>query len=132
MSIEIHTPEIERRVRSGIQSGRFQNVDEFLTKALDALSETSGGRMGALDWSQCPAVESVPGRLNGAWVFRDTRMPVSAIFENLEDGATVDEITEWYRVSKEQVLAVLEFAARSVAAPALDRKSVGYAKSQDL
>jgi uncharacterized protein (DUF433 family) len=46
-------------------------------------------------------------------------MPVSAIFENLEDGATVDEITEWYRVSKEQVLAVLEFAARSVAAPAL-------------
>ena len=118
MSIEIHTPEIERRVREGIQSGGFQNVDEFLTKALDALSETSGGRMGALDWSQCPAVESVPGRLNGAWVFRDTRMPVSAIFENLEDGATVDEITEWYRVSKEQVLAVLEFAARSVAAPA--------------
>jgi len=118
MTIEIHTPEIERRVREGIQSGRFQNVDEFLTKALDALSETSGGRMGALDWSQCPAVESVPGRLNGAWVFRETRMPVSAIFENLEDGATVDEITEWYRVSKEQVLAVLEFAARSVAAPA--------------
>ena len=118
MSIEIHTPEIERRVREGIQSGGFQNVDEFLTKALDALSETSGGRMGALDWSQCPAVESVPGRLNGAWVFRDTRMPVSAVFENLEDGATVDEITEWYRVSKEQVLAVLEFAARSVAAPA--------------
>src|ERR1022692_1638729 len=106
MTIEIHTPEIERRVREGIQSGRFQNVDEFLTKALDALSETS--RIGALDWSQCPAVESVPGRLNGAWVFRDTRMPVSAIFENLEDGATVDEITEWYRVSKEKVLAVLE------------------------
>jgi uncharacterized protein (DUF433 family) len=119
MTIEIHTPEIERRVRERIQSGRFQNVDEFLTKALDALSETSGGRMGALEWSQCPAVESVPGRLNGAWVFRDTRMPVSAIFENLEDGATVDEIREWYRVSKEQVLAVLEFAARSVAAPAM-------------
>lgn len=118
MSIEIHTPELERRVREGLQSGRFQNADELLTKALDALSETSGGRMGALDWSQCPAVESVPGRLNGAWVFRDTRMPVSAVFENLEDGATVDEITEWYRVSKEQVLAVLEFAARSVAAPA--------------
>ena len=117
MSIEIHTPELERRVREGLQSGRFQNADELLTKALDALSETSGGRIGALDWSQCPAVESVPGRLNGAWVFRDTRMPVSAIFENLEDGATVDEITEWYRVSKEQVLAVLEFAARSVAAP---------------
>ena len=117
MSIEIHTPELERRVREGIQSGRFQDADELLTKALDALSETSGSRMGALDWSQCAAVESVPGRLNGAWVFRDTRMPVSAVFENLEDGATVDEITEWYRISKEQVIAVLEFAARSVAAP---------------
>ena len=119
MSIEIHTPQLERRVREGIRSGRFQDVDELLTKALNALSETSGGRMrAALDWSQCPTVESVPGRLNGAWVFRNTRMPVSAVFENLEDGATVDEITEWYRISKEQVLAVLEFAARSVAAPA--------------
>jgi hypothetical protein len=46
--------------------------------------------MATLDWSQCPAVESVPGRLSGAWVFRDTRMPVSAVFENLEAGATVD------------------------------------------
>ena len=119
MIIEIHRPELERRVRQVIQSGRFQDADELLTKALDALSETSGGRMGALDWSQCPAVETVPDRLNGAWVFRDTRMPVSAVFENLEDGATIDEITEWYRVSKEQVLAVLEFAAHSVAAPVL-------------
>lgn len=95
----------------------MSDADELRTKALDALSKTSGGRMGALDWSQCRAVESVPGRLNGAWVFRDTRMPVSAIFENLEDGATVDEITEWYRVSKEQILAVLEFAAPASSSP---------------
>jgi uncharacterized protein (DUF433 family) len=73
--------------------------------------------MATLDWSQCPAVESVPGRLSGAWVFRDTRMPVSAVFENLEAGATVDEITEWFHISKEQVTEVLEFAARSLAAP---------------
>ena len=73
--------------------------------------------MGALDWSQCPAVESVPGRLNGAWVFRDTRMPVSAVFQNLEVGATVDEITEWFDIPKGQIIEVLEFAARSVAAP---------------
>lgn len=73
--------------------------------------------MAALDWSKCPAVESVPGRLGGAWVFRDTRMPVSAVFENLEAGATVDEITEWFSISKEQVIEVLEFAARSLAAP---------------
>jgi uncharacterized protein (DUF433 family) len=46
--------------------------------------------MAALDRSPCPSVESVPGRLSGAWVFRDTRMPVSAVFENLEAGATIE------------------------------------------
>jgi uncharacterized protein (DUF433 family) len=70
-----------------------------------------------LDWSQCPAVESVPGRLGGAWVFRDTRMPVSAVFQNLEVGATVDQISEWFDIPKEQLIEVLEFAARSVEAP---------------
>ncbi len=71
----------------------------------------------ALDWSQCLAVESVPGRVSGAWVFRDTRMPVSAVFENLEAGTTVDEIAEWFDISKAQITEVLEFAARSLAAP---------------
>ena len=70
--------------------------------------------MATLDWSQCPAVESVPGRLSGAWVFRGTRMPVSAVFENLESGATIDEISEWFRIEKEKVIEVLEFAARSL------------------
>jgi len=74
--------------------------------------------MASLDWSQCPAVESVPGRLSGAWVFRDTRMPVSAIFENLEAGASIDEIIEQFDITREQINAVLEFAARSLAAPA--------------
>lgn len=74
--------------------------------------------MASLEWSDCPAVESVPGRLSGAWVFRDTRMPVSAVFQNLEAGATVDEIAEWFDLSKEQIIAVLAFAARSVEAPA--------------
>jgi len=73
--------------------------------------------MATLNWSQCPAVESVPGRLSGAWVFRDTRMPVSAVFENLEAGATIEEIAEWFRIPKDQIIEVLEFAARSVAAP---------------
>ena len=117
MNIEIHKPELERRVREGLQSGRFRDVDELFTKALDALSESPASRAGALDWSQCPAVESVPGRLSGVWVFRNTRLPVSTVFANLEDGATVDEITEWFRISKERVLAVLEFAARSVSTP---------------
>ena len=73
--------------------------------------------MAALDWSQCPAVESVPGRLSGAWVFRDARMPVSAVFENLEAGATIEEIANWFGISKEQIIEVLAFAARSLAAP---------------
>jgi len=65
----------------------------------------------AHDWSQCPAVESVPGRLSGAWVFRDTRMPVSAVFENLQAGATIDEIVDQFDLTREQIQAVLEFAA---------------------
>ncbi len=87
--------------------------------------------MTSLDWSQCPAGESVPGRLGGAWVFRDTRMPVSAVFENLEAGATADEIVEWFDISRQQVISVLQFAALSVAppppvqlAPALDAHPV--------
>ena len=74
--------------------------------------------MPTLDWSQCPAVESVPGRLSGAWVFRNTRMPVSAVFENLEAGATIDEIVEQFDISREQINEVLEFAARGLDAPA--------------
>ena len=70
--------------------------------------------MATLDWSQCPAVESVPDRLGGAWVFKGTRMPVSAIFENLEAGSDVDEIIEQFHVTREQIRAVLEFAARSL------------------
>lgn len=73
--------------------------------------------MANLDWSQCPAVESVPGRLSGAWVFRNTRMPVSAVFENLEAGSNIDEIIEQFDITRDQIKAVLEFAARSLDAP---------------
>jgi uncharacterized protein (DUF433 family) len=52
--------------------------------------------------------------LSGAWVFRDTRMPVSAVFENLEAGATIEEIIEQFDITREQISAVLEFAARSL------------------
>jgi uncharacterized protein (DUF433 family) len=68
----------------------------------------------ALDWSQCAAVESVPGRVSGAWVFRGTRLPVDTVFENLADGMTIEEIMEQFDVTREQVTAVLEFAAQSV------------------
>jgi uncharacterized protein (DUF433 family) len=118
MSIEIDKPELERRLREGIQSGQFRDMEELLTKALDALSVSSSGRAGALDWSQCAAVESVPGKVSGAWVFRNTRMPVAAVFENLEDGVTIDELVDLYAgLTREQVKAVLDFAARSLGAP---------------
>ncbi|HKO04258.1 MAG TPA: DUF433 domain-containing protein [Candidatus Acidoferrales bacterium] len=73
--------------------------------------------MAAIDWSQCPAVESVPGRRSGAWVFRGTRMPVATVFENLEAGASIQEIVEQFHVTQEQIRTVLEFAARSLDAP---------------
>ncbi len=70
-----------------------------------------------LDWSTCQAVERDPGKLSGAWVFRGTRVPVSALFENLEGGATVEQFLQWFPgVTRAQTDAVLEHAARSVQA----------------
>jgi uncharacterized protein (DUF433 family) len=77
--------------------------------------------MGALDWSLCPAVESIPGKVGGAWVFKGTRTPVAIVFENLEDGMTIDEVIEQFPVTREQVKAVLEFAAQSLSAPVRGR-----------
>ena len=71
----------------------------------------------ALDWTKFAAVESVPGKVSGAWVFRGTRLPVATIFENLEDGLSIEEIMEQFDVTREQVTAVLDFAARSLEAP---------------
>jgi uncharacterized protein (DUF433 family) len=70
-----------------------------------------------LDWSQCPAVESIPGKRSGAWVFRGTRTPISTVFENLQD-MTVDELVEEFGVTRDQVQAVLQFAAQTAEAPA--------------
>jgi uncharacterized protein (DUF433 family) len=88
--------------------------------------------MAVLDWSQCPAVESVPDRRSGAWVFKDTRMPVATVFENLECGATIDEIMEWFDVTREQVITVLEFVARSLEAPPLEQPSAETADAHSL
>ena len=68
--------------------------------------------MATLDWSQCPAVESISGKVGGAWVFRGTRVPVSAIFENLNT-SPLEEVLENFHVTREQVQTVLDFAARS-------------------
>ena len=73
--------------------------------------------MAILDWSQCPAVESIPGKVSGAWVFQDTRLPVATVIENLED-LSVEEVTEQFEVTREQITAVLEFVAQSLNEPA--------------
>ena len=71
-----------------------------------------------IDWSSCKAVERDPERMSGAWVFRGSRLPVSTLFENLEDGASVTDFLEWFQgVTLEQVQAVLDHAARSALAP---------------
>lgn len=82
--------------------------------------------MAPLDWSQCPAVESIRGKVSGAWVFRGTRMPVQTVFENLEAGMSAAEITEVFDVTLDEVRAVLHFASESLAkAPAFaDESSV--------
>ena len=73
--------------------------------------------MTTIDWSSCPAVERSPEKVSGAWVFRGTRVPVEALFENIEDGATVDEFLAWFPgIGREQAVAVLAFTERTPAA----------------
>jgi uncharacterized protein (DUF433 family) len=73
--------------------------------------------LGLLDWTQCAAVERVPGKVSSVWPFKTMRVPVRALFENLKDGATVNEFLIWFPgVTREQVEAVQEHAERSLAA----------------
>ena len=67
-----------------------------------------------LDWSQCDAVEGVPGKVSGAWVFKGTRMPVQTVFANLEAGMSVQEITEVFDVKAEEIEAVVHFVTESL------------------
>jgi uncharacterized protein (DUF433 family) len=69
--------------------------------------------MAGLDWSQCSAVESVPGKVSGAWVFRGTRLPVATVLENLED-LSVEEAMQQYDVTRQQIAEVLQFVAQSL------------------
>jgi uncharacterized protein (DUF433 family) len=70
--------------------------------------------MAILDWALCSAVETVPGKLGGAWVLRGSRIPVKLVFENPEDGMSIDEIVEQYDLTSAQIRSVLEFAVRSL------------------
>jgi uncharacterized protein (DUF433 family) len=67
------------------------------------------------DWDACPEIECSPETMSGAWVFKGTRIPVVALFENLKSGATLDEFVEWFPgVRREQAEAVLESIRQSL------------------
>ena len=124
------TRELARRLR---EDGFEVWFDEFVLPKqagknwIDSLVEgVEQSRKVVLVWSpeffanDWPEFEAIPGKVSGAWVFRGTRLPASIIFENLEDGMTVEEVMEQFDVTREQINAVLEFAARSLDAPNAD------------
>ncbi len=88
--------------------------------------------MATLDWSQCPAVESIPGKVSGVWLFKGTRLPVATVFENLEAGLTIEEIMEEFAVTREQINAALHFVAQSLATPPPDRQAPHAAHAHSL
>jgi uncharacterized protein (DUF433 family) len=85
-------------------------------RGLDLLPRQHHGKLlPMIDWSQCPAVERNPGKVSGAWVFKGTRVPVRALFENVQGGARVEDFLEWFPgVTRDQVDAVLHSAEQSL------------------
>jgi uncharacterized protein (DUF433 family) len=102
-----------------IGDGKSRPMRRMLSGALSGILRGGTQIMAAStpDWSQCSAVESIPGKRGGAWVFKDSRTPISMVFENLQD-MSVDELIEEFGVTREQVQAVLQFAAQTAEAPA--------------
>ena len=83
------------------------------------------------DWTACKAIESVPGKVSGAWILKGTRVPVTALFNNLKDGATVDEFMEWFPVvTRDQVDSVLAHQIQSLENGPEDENTVGPQRSR--
>lgn len=77
------------------------------------------------DWSECPAVESVPGKVSGNWVFKGTRLPVYALFENLAEGATIHDFIEWFDgVEESDVKEVIEAVVEDLRSKVIDAHPV--------
>ena len=73
-----------------------------------------------IDWSKCPTVEQIPGKVSGAWVFKNTRLPLYVLFDSLAGGATVYDLIDWFGgVAESEVREVLEFAAQELRADLL-------------
>ncbi len=93
--------------------GEHGSADRIRT----ATMETGPKNMADLDWAQCPIVESIPGKVSGAWVLRGTRTPVKVLFENLQAGLSIDEVIEQFPVNREQIESLMAFVARSLDKP---------------
>jgi uncharacterized protein (DUF433 family) len=116
-TIKIDLPDQQAAALAARAAAQGLTLESWFQK-LAAAPDNAENPTGAIDWSQCPVVESVPGKVSGAWVLKGTRMPVSAIFENLEAGANIDDIMEWFAgLDRSQVEAVIEFAVRSLDKP---------------
>jgi uncharacterized protein (DUF433 family) len=116
-TIKIDLPDQQAAALAARAAAQGLTPESWFQK-LAAAPDNAESPTGAIDWSQCPVVESVPGKVSGAWVLKGTRMPVSAIFENLEAGANIDDIMEWFAgLDRSQVEAVIEFAVRSLDKP---------------
>ena len=101
--------------RAGSTTARRQREGE--TSAFDSRSGIP--YYTSMDWNRCPVVEREPGKVSGAWVFRGTRVPLASLFENLKDGATVDDYLAWFPgVTRAQVEEVLVCEARSASGTA--------------
>jgi uncharacterized protein (DUF433 family) len=84
---------------------------------LQRYDEGRARNMACLDWSECPIVESIPGKVSGAWVLKGTRTPVQVVFENLEAGMSIEEVIEQFPVTREQIDGLMAFVARSLDKP---------------
>ena len=91
----------------------FLTVQFYNLNSLQKPHKQGARQMATLDWSQYPAVESIPGKVSGAWLFRNTRLPVATVIENLED-LSIEEVMEQFDVTREHITAVLDFVAQSL------------------
>jgi uncharacterized protein (DUF433 family) len=116
-TIKIDLPDRQAAALAARAAAQGLTLESWFQK-LAAAPTNAENPTGTIDWSRCPVVESVPGKVSGAWVLKGTRMPVSAIFENLEAGANIDDIMEWFAgLDRNQVEDVIEFAVRSLDKP---------------
>jgi uncharacterized protein (DUF433 family) len=70
-----------------------------------------------IDLSKCPELERIPGKVSGVWLFTGTRLPLSAVLENLSGGASLDEIADWFEIDRAKVERVLTFLAKETNQP---------------